>query len=205
MKLLLSPLRLTSAPVAVLIIVASSLFMDSAYSLRLVGAKTATTSSTLTGKGTLGSVNKQVILYDGVCNFCNSWVDLVLKIDSKKSFTFCALQSDSGKDILEFIGRDREDLSSVVYVKRLDMSDGWKERIDGSNRDKCMVYMKSDAALYVAEDLGVPSLLVRLVVMLVPRVIRDGIYDIVASNRYRFLGRRQQCRCSDSSEPTRFL
>lgn len=203
MELLLSRLRLTSAPVAVLIVAVCTLFMNGAYSLRLVGAKT--TTSDRPSAFTISSAPKQVILYDGVCNFCNSWVDLVLKIDSKKSFTFCALQSDSGKDILQFIGRDRGDLSSVVYVKRLDMSDGWKERTDGSDRDKCVVYMKSDAALYVAEDLGVPSFLVRLVVMLVPRVIRDGIYDIVASNRYRFLGRRQQCRCSDSSDPTRFL
>ena len=201
MKLLLSPLRLTSAPVAVLIVAASTLFMGGAYSLRLTSDRPSASTGTLLR----GSTHKQVILYDGVCNFCNSWVDLVLKIDSKKSFTFCALQSDSGKDILQFIGRDRGDLSSVVYVKRLDMRDGWKERTDDSDRDKCVVYMKSDAALYVAQDLGVPSLLVRLVVMLVPRVIRDGIYDIVASNRYRFLGRRQQCRCSDSDDPARFL
>lgn len=202
MKLLQSRLWLTSAPVALLIVAVYTLFIDGAYSVRLVGAKTTSDRSSAF---TISSAPKQVILYDGVCNFCNSWVDLVLKIDSKKLFTFCALQSDSGKDILQFIGRDRGDLSSVVYVKRLDMSDGWKERIDGSDRDKCVVYMKSDAALYVAEDLGVPSFLVRLVVMLVPRIIRDGIYDIVASNRYRFLGRRQQCRCSDSSDPTRFL
>jgi len=199
MKLLLSRLRLTSAPVAVLIVAATTLFVGGAYSLRLAGATERPSASSL------GTV-KQVILYDGVCNFCNSWVDLVLKIDSKKMFMFCALQSDTGKDILEFIGRDRGDLSSVVYVKRLDMKDGWKDRTDRRSSDNFTVYVKSDAALYVAEDLGLfPSVVVRLVAMLVPRMLRDGIYDVVASNRYRFLGRRQQCRCSDSGDPSRFL
>eukprot|EP01031_Cornospumella_fuschlensis_P036245 gene36245-43968_t len=85
---------------------------------------------------------KRIILYDGVCNFCNKWVDTVLSLDSKNLFKFAALQSETGKHLLEYIGKRSNDLSSVIYIRSLDPSPDF--------------YTKSDAALKVAEDLGIP-------------------------------------------------
>ena len=65
---------------------------------------------------------RKTILYDGVCNFCNSWVDLILKLDAKKQFSFCALQSERGQSILEKVGKEKGDISSVVYVRDLGTS-----------------------------------------------------------------------------------
>ena len=60
-----------------------------------------------------------MILYDGVCNFCNAWVDILLKIDggSIPKFRFAALQSGVGMKLLEGIGKDANDISSVVLIK----------------------------------------------------------------------------------------
>jgi predicted DCC family thiol-disulfide oxidoreductase YuxK len=65
------------------------------------------------------SIKKNIVLYDGVCNFCNKWVDILLKLDSQKQFTFSALQSDKGKELLEAIGKNKNDISSVVFIKEL--------------------------------------------------------------------------------------
>lgn len=138
---------------------------------------------------------KNVILYDGVCNFCNSWVDLLLKLDTKKQFRYSALQSPSGMELLEKIGKDRKDLSSVVFIKELDLQD--------NNNSK--YFFKSDAALQVMQQLGLPPFTVKILTALLPKPIRDGIYDGVATNRYRILGKRDECRCSDPNYSDRFI
>jgi hypothetical protein len=58
-----------------------------------------------------------VILYDGVCNFCNAWVDILLQVDTKKVFRFAALQSATGMKCLEGVGKERDDISSVMLIK----------------------------------------------------------------------------------------
>jgi hypothetical protein len=88
------------------------------------------------GTGGIGEGDAQIILYDGVCNMCNGWVDLLLKLDADKKFTFSALQSKAGMQLLQQIGKDKNDMSSVVYIK-------------SSNGDIQEVYFKSDAALKV--------------------------------------------------------
>jgi predicted DCC family thiol-disulfide oxidoreductase YuxK len=85
-----------------------------------------------------GSPSK-VILYDGMCNMCNSLVDLLLRLDKEEQFSFSALQSPRGRKLLELIGKDKDDISSVVYIKYLD-------------ENKNEVYFRSDAALKVRGD-----------------------------------------------------
>lgn len=134
---------------------------------------------------------RRVILYDGVCNFCNKWVDTVLNIDKEKLFTFSALQSENGRSLLRAIGKSSDDLSSVIYIRSLDPVPEY--------------FTKSDAALKVAEDLGIPSLLTVTASTIIPKTLRDNVYDMVASNRYRILGKREDCRCGDSRYSDRFL
>jgi predicted DCC family thiol-disulfide oxidoreductase YuxK len=122
---------------------------------------------------------KNVILYDGVCNFCNKWVDLLLSIDTSSKFKFTALQSEDGKQLLSMIGKNPNDLSTVVYIRNLNQ-----------------VYFKSDVPVQVLIELkGVYKPLGK-VFKLVPTVLRTPLYDLVASNRYSFLGKREDCRCS---------
>ena len=130
-----------------------------------------------------------VILYDGVCNFCNTWVDILLRIDFEKKFKFAPLQSKVGQEILVSIGKEADDISSVVLVKT-----------SGESFDK------SRCVLKVVEELGPVAMIAsQTALAVVPDGIRDSIYDTVAENRYNFMGKRDECRCSDPEFAERFL
>ena len=131
-----------------------------------------------------------VILFDGVCNFCNKWVDIMLQLDTGKKFKFCALQSPKGKELLLEIGKSADDISTVVLIKSL----GKRE-----------AYYKSDAVLKVVEQMGLPLYAASAVGATIPLFIRNGLYNEVAANRYSFLGKREICRCADPEYSDRFI
>mmetsp|Transcript_29170 Transcript_29170/g.48216 ORF Transcript_29170/g.48216 Transcript_29170/m.48216 type:complete len:188 (-) Transcript_29170:220-783(-) len=134
-------------------------------------------------------ITSDVILYDGVCNFCNTWVDLLLRIDFQKKFKFAPLQSRVGKDLLVSIGKEADDISSVILVKTTGES-----------------YDKSRCVLKVVEELGPLAKVVSSTALnIVPNEIRDAVYDTVAENRYNLMGKRDECRCSDPEFADRFL
>jgi len=113
-------------------------------------------------------------------------------MDSKQKFMFTPLQSDKGKELLQRIGKDKDDISSVVLIKSLNVN----------NRE---VYYKSDAVLQVVMELGIAgSLSAKLLSNIIPLTSRDIVYDGVANNRYKLMGQRE-CRCSDPNYSDRFL
>lgn len=120
-------------------------------------------------------VNK-IILYDGICNLCNNLVRFIRKHDSRRQFNFIALQSEEGKRKLEF---------NNIYL-----SDGMPDTIyyieDGS------VYNKSTAIIKICWHLG---FLWKFLIMLliVPKILRDKLYDLISRNRYRFFGTAGSC------------
>ena len=148
-------------------LVASPLLVTNVISMRTLGTQ---------------SVVKNVILFDGVCNFCNAWVDLLMKVDRQEVFKFSALQSTKGKEILRMIGRGENDISSVVLVKSLNE-----------------VYFKSDVPIQVLKELNGGFWLTGLLLQGFPLSLRNAVYDVVASNRYNLLGKREDCRCGDGS------
>jgi predicted DCC family thiol-disulfide oxidoreductase YuxK len=147
-------------------------------------------------------LESKVILFDGVCNFCNTWVDFLLYMDKNKLFKFCALQSSLGKEILQLIGKENTDISSVVYIEKFGKSEN-KELYTNDDNNNNKIYFKSEAVLKVFAQLGLPANLISQFFLLIPSWFRDTIYDIVVLNRYNILGKRKECRCSDDS--TRFL
>ena len=190
-----------SSTIAVLLIVAMLLPSASAFS-RIIPSRTLSklSSRTFTTKPIAATSERQmlyasnelsnIILFDGVCNFCNKWVDIMLQLDTGKKFKFCALQSPKGKELLLEIGKNADDISTVVLIKSL----GKKE-----------AYYKSDAVLKVVEQLGLPLMAASAVGSTIPLFIRNGLYNEVAANRYNFLGKREQCRCADPEYMDRFL
>jgi predicted DCC family thiol-disulfide oxidoreductase YuxK len=131
-----------------------------------------------------------VILFDGVCNFCNTWVDLLLRIDVKQRFRFAPLQSTLGQRLLQAVGKDANDISSVMLVQP----------------DLVTYYDKSACVLQVVAELGpVARVLSSAARRIVPPRFRDSIYDVVAENRYNLMGKRNECRCSDPKYAHRFL
>jgi len=127
-----------------------------------------------------------VILFDGVCNLCNATVQFVVARDPRARFRFAALQSAPARHLLDHHGMTSADLNTVVLV-------------DG---ERC--YVKSEAALRIVRHLsGAWPLLT--VLRLVPRPLRDAVYDWVARNRYDWFGRRRTCMVPAAALRTRFL
>jgi len=127
-----------------------------------------------------------VLLFDGVCNLCNVSVQWVLKHDPKGIFHFASLQSDAGQAMLKRFHLDTENLQTVVLL-------------DGER-----VYLRSDAPLEVMRRLG-GLWWILYGLKIVPRFIRDAVYNWVARNRYRWFGQREECLLPRPEWKARFL
>ncbi len=133
------------------------------------------------------SRNKKVILFDGICNLCNSSVQFIITHDRKKSFLFASLQSDVATKIMFQLNQnENENFDSIVLIENE------------------MVYFKSDAALRIAKELnGIIKLC--YIFIIIPRPLRDVIYDYIAKNRYKWYGKKESCRLPSPAEADRFL
>jgi predicted DCC family thiol-disulfide oxidoreductase YuxK len=131
-------------------------------------------------------MENSIILFDGVCNLCDGVVQFVLKKDKKARFRFAALQSECGTVLLKQIGLSTTDYNSFVLVEM------------GN------VYQKSEAALRVLKGLGGVWKLLYFF-MVIPRPIRDYIYDWIAQHRYRFFGKKDECMLPTPEIRARFL
>jgi predicted DCC family thiol-disulfide oxidoreductase YuxK len=119
--------------------------------------------------------NKKIILFDGYCNMCDGVVKFLLKKDTHDVFRFASLQSEIGQQILKHIGIDNQKIDSVVlYVPNV------------------AYFIKSDAALEIANELGVLYQLLGMF-KIFPAKIRNIIYDYVAKNRYKWYGKKDSC------------
>ena len=121
------------------------------------------------------AASKQLVLTDGVCNFCNSAVLFIVDRDPKERFVFAQLQSDAGIEALRAHGLGELPLSTMLLI-----ADG-------------QVYMRSDAALQIAKGLAWPWPLAFYVFRWLPRRLRDAAYKYFASHRYAWFGKTEQC------------
>jgi predicted DCC family thiol-disulfide oxidoreductase YuxK len=126
------------------------------------------------------------ILFDGVCNLCNGFVQFVIARDPHARFRFAALTSDPAKQLLDASGVRQPLPDSIVLLQ------------DGA------VYVQSDAALRIARGLAFPWPLLYGFIA-VPRGIRDWIYGSIAAHRYAWFGRRDSCMVPTPGVKQRFL
>jgi len=123
-----------------------------------------------------------VLLFDGVCNFCSSSVQFILKRDKEAKFRFAHLQSDYGKEQLKKYNINEGDpLQSMVLIQ------------DGT------IYTKSSAAIQIAKQLNCPWPIFYGTII-VPRFIRDPIYDFIGNHRYQWFGKKDQCWIPENNE-----
>ncbi len=132
---------------------------------------------------------RPVILFDGVCNLCNSAVQWVIERDKEGRFDFASLQSDAA----------RRELGKVMDPNEIDALPDSIVLLDSDG-----VHVRSAAALRILRGLDSWFLLLRLGVVL-PRPIRDAVYNMVARNRYRWFGRRDTCMTPTPEVAARFL
>ena len=130
--------------------------------------------------------NHHIILFDGVCNFCNFWVNFILNRDKNDTYLFTAMQSDSGQKFLQEFKLNAYDFDSFVLIVN----------------DKH--FTKSTAALMIIKHLkSIVKLLYPLIIL--PEPIRDFFYDLAAKNRYKVFGKRNICRIPTENEKKKFL
>ena len=132
-----------------------------------------------------------VLLYDGLCGFCDWIVRLLLRLDRHGVIRFASLQGAFASDVLS----RHEDLAAVDSLVLVEVSD------DGPEES---VYVRSAAILRIARRLGGPW---RLLAVLgwAPRPLLDGAYDLFARHRYRLFGRFDECPIPDTDVQSRFL
>ncbi len=128
----------------------------------------------------------RVVLFDGVCKLCGAWARFLIRFDRQGVFKLCAVQSNEGQVILAFYGMP------TAYVETMALVEGPE------------IYTKSTAFFRVMQRLPFPWPLI-VVFVLVPRVIRDWLYDRIALNRYQVFGRFEYCVLPNPDHESRFL
>lgn len=130
---------------------------------------------------------KKIILFDGICNLCNSSVAKVIAYDKKNTFLFAALQSDTGKEIINYLNLDTSKTDSIILYE------------PGISYD-----IKSTAALKIMNDFGGLWQLSKIL-WIFPEVFRNHIYDFIAINRYKWFGKKESCMIPTPELKAKFL
>lgn len=131
--------------------------------------------------------HQKIILFDGVCNLCNGSVIFVLQREKKPVFQFASIQSEAGQELLAWCGLPKDYNQAVIYI------------------DQGKGYLGSTAALKIGQALKFPWSFMSSAGLIVPRFIRDWVYRLIASNRYRWFGKRDVCMVPTKDLKARFL
>ena len=132
------------------------------------------------------SKTQPIVLFDGLCHFCDHSVQFILKRNSGKNLLFSSLQSESVKEFLSDKPNEFQSIDSILYVYQ--------------NK----IFTKSSAALKIAKELNAAWFLLS-VFWIVPKFIRDFFYDIIAKNRYQWFGKKEFCSIPSKEEKDRFI
>lgn len=131
--------------------------------------------------------DKKIILFDGVCNLCNSSVQYVIQRDKKDEFRFVALQSELGQKIIKHIGIANANIDSIVlYLPGI------------------AYYYKSSAVIEIAKSLQ-GFFNYGMLFRLLPNAFRDVVYDYIARNRYKWYGKKESCMIPTTELKAKFL
>ena len=126
-----------------------------------------------------------IIVFDGVCNFCNRIVQIIIRHDPSAQIHFAAQQSEAGEKLIKDLAI-KESSNSVLFVK------------DG------LVYYQSDAVIEIAKLLKGWPIIFKYGII-VPRFLRNAIYKLIAANRYAIFGKQDQCMVPKEEDRVRFL
>ena len=129
--------------------------------------------------------NKHIIFFDGVCNMCNSFVRLIIKLDYKELFVFCPISSKKGQKIINKFNLELKNIDSIILLK--------------NNK----ITLKSEAVIEILVSL---NLFFRffLILKILPSKLLDLIYDFIAKYRYKLFGRKESCIIPGEKYKSRF-
>ena len=130
---------------------------------------------------------RRIILFDGICNLCNGSVIFILEREKHPVFQFAAIQSEAGQELLKWCALPSSYNQAVVYIE---------------NGKVCL---GSTAALKIGQNLTFPWSLLSSVGFVVPKFIRDWVYNQIAQHRYQWFGKNNVCMVPTESLRARFL
>ena len=128
--------------------------------------------------------NQRVVFFDGICNLCQRSIKYLIKYDKKQSLKFASLQGEYANKMLH--PTDHKNLESILYF------------------DSKELYTKSTAILKICNVLGGWHKIL-LVGYLLPKFIRNMVYDVIAQNRYKWFGRQEHCMVPTNDLKNRFI
>ena len=131
--------------------------------------------------------HSKIILFDGICNLCNSSVIFILQREKEPVFRFASIQSEVGKELLQWCGLPQEYSQAIVLI------------------DHGRIYLGSTAALKIGQTLRYPWSILASVGLIIPKLIRDWVYNQIAVNRYQWFGKRDVCMIPTENLKSRFL
>jgi len=129
--------------------------------------------------------DEKIVLFDGVCNYCNAMVNLAIRNDKKADLKFATLQSETGHQLRSKYNIPRE-IDSVIFI------------------ENGKVYIYSDAAIRTARYFRWPAKMIYGLII-IPKFIREPIYKWIAKNRYKWFGKREECVIPTPDMRGRFL
>ena len=130
--------------------------------------------------------HQKIILFDGICNLCNSSVIFILEREKYPLFQFASIQSESGKKLLQWCGLPSNYSQAVILI------------------DNEKIYSGSTAALKIGRELILPWSILSLIGLMIPKFIRDWVYNQIAGHRYQWFGKRDVCMIPTESLRARF-
>ena len=129
--------------------------------------------------------NKHIIFFDGVCNMCNSFVRLIIKLDYKEQFIFCPISSKKGQKIINKFNLELKNIDSIILLK--------------NNK----ITLKSEAVIEILVSLNF-FFRFFLILKILPSKLLDLIYDFIAKYRYKLFGRKESCIIPGEKYKSRF-
>ena len=130
--------------------------------------------------------DKKIILFDGVCNYCNDKINFIIKNDKQDVFRFVALQSETGQKIIKYLGIDSSIDSIILYEP------GYA------------YFIKSEAVFRIIKHLS-SSVKLLLFFNFIPTSIKNVFYDIIAKNRYNWYGKKESCMMPTEELKRKFI
>jgi predicted DCC family thiol-disulfide oxidoreductase YuxK len=129
---------------------------------------------------------QKMILFDGICNLCNESVTFVLEHEQDHEFRFVSIQSETGKELLQWCGLPKGFSDAVIYIENGNVHQG------------------STAALKIGQRLKFPWSMISSVGLLVPKFFRDWVYRQIGTHRYQWFGKRDTCMVPTQELKMRF-
>lgn len=131
--------------------------------------------------------NKKIILFDGVCNLCDASVQFIIKNDKNDVFRFVAIQSELGQKLIKYLGVDTSKTDSIILYE-----------------PGIAYYFKAEAALRIAKELRSWHSILYIFIN-IPNFIKNGVYDFIAKNRYKWYGKKEACMIPTPELKSKFL